>query len=144
MSTRERWIVYPLLFMTLGIALKDKIVRRLSTDQVECRALIVTDGRGHERVIVGSNSDGGLVHTRSARNGVDVSVGHFDVYQRAGLLITPTNSSVPLRGSILIPSVLPRRGEQPRAGNERPAAEKPDAQDHPPFESNDSEPPSDP
>jgi hypothetical protein len=25
MSTRERWIVYPLLFMTLGIALRDKI-----------------------------------------------------------------------------------------------------------------------
>ena len=26
MSTRERWIVYPLLFMTLGIALRDKIM----------------------------------------------------------------------------------------------------------------------
>jgi len=25
MSTRERWIVYPLLFMTLGISLRDKI-----------------------------------------------------------------------------------------------------------------------
>ena len=24
MSTRERWIVYPLLFLTLGIALRDK------------------------------------------------------------------------------------------------------------------------
>ena len=26
MSTRERWIIYPLLFMTLGIALRDKII----------------------------------------------------------------------------------------------------------------------
>jgi hypothetical protein len=26
MSTRERWIVYPLLFLTLGIAMRDKIV----------------------------------------------------------------------------------------------------------------------
>jgi hypothetical protein len=26
MSTRERWIVYPLLFLTLGIALRDKVV----------------------------------------------------------------------------------------------------------------------
>ncbi len=26
MSTRERWIVYPLLFLTLGIALRDKIL----------------------------------------------------------------------------------------------------------------------
>jgi hypothetical protein len=27
MSTRERWIVYPLLFLTLGITMRDKIVR---------------------------------------------------------------------------------------------------------------------
>ena len=26
MSTRERWIVYPLLFMTLGIAMRDKVI----------------------------------------------------------------------------------------------------------------------
>lgn len=26
MSTRERWIVYPLLFLALGVALRDKIV----------------------------------------------------------------------------------------------------------------------
>ncbi|MCD4728864.1 MAG: hypothetical protein K8R46_14490 [Pirellulales bacterium] len=26
MSTRERWIVYPLLFLTLGVALRDKIL----------------------------------------------------------------------------------------------------------------------
>ncbi|MBU4399038.1 MAG: hypothetical protein KKE86_06840, partial [Planctomycetes bacterium] len=26
MSTRERWIVYPLLFLTLGIALRNKIL----------------------------------------------------------------------------------------------------------------------
>jgi hypothetical protein len=26
MSTRERWIVYPLLFLTLGIALRDKVI----------------------------------------------------------------------------------------------------------------------
>jgi hypothetical protein len=26
MSTRERWVVYPLLFLTLGIALRDKVI----------------------------------------------------------------------------------------------------------------------
>lgn len=26
MSTRERWVMYPLLFMTLGIALRDKLI----------------------------------------------------------------------------------------------------------------------
>jgi hypothetical protein len=30
MSTRERWIVYPLLFMTLGIAMRDKVTHRVS------------------------------------------------------------------------------------------------------------------
>ena len=30
MSDRERWIVYPLIFLTLGIALRDKITRSLA------------------------------------------------------------------------------------------------------------------
>lgn len=36
MSTRERWIVYPLLFLTLGIAMRDKVVppKRLQVDEV--------------------------------------------------------------------------------------------------------------
>ena len=33
MSDRERWIVYPLIFLTLGIALRDKITRTL--DEME-------------------------------------------------------------------------------------------------------------
>ncbi len=55
MSTRERWIVYPLLFMTLGIALRDKIVppthlgnfaarleaREIATEQLRCKQLQV-------------------------------------------------------------------------------------------------------
>jgi hypothetical protein len=26
MTSRERWIVYPLLFLTLGIAMRDKVI----------------------------------------------------------------------------------------------------------------------
>ena len=49
MSTRERWIVYPLLFLALGLALRDKLipperirafhlqVQDLRADRVECR-----------------------------------------------------------------------------------------------------------
>jgi hypothetical protein len=48
MSTRERWIVYPLLFLTLGIAMRDKIVQpnHLQTEdivaaQIRCNRLQV-------------------------------------------------------------------------------------------------------
>ena len=141
MSTRERWIVYPLLFLTLGIALKDKIVRQIRTGQVVCRALVVTDGRGHERVVLGSNLDGGVVRTTSARGGVDVSVGHFN--QAAGLLMTGPKGN-PLRGSILIPSVLQQPDQEPAGQPDQPAATPPEAQIDPPLESKDDEQPSEP
>ena len=37
MSNRERWTVYPLLFLTLGIAVKDKIAGRWPTDTMVCK-----------------------------------------------------------------------------------------------------------
>jgi hypothetical protein len=50
MSTRERWIVYPILFLTLGIAVRDKIVPpthwggralhvngEIATEQLQCK-----------------------------------------------------------------------------------------------------------
>jgi hypothetical protein len=42
MSTRERWIVYPLLFMTLGIVIRDKVLPRGHLQANE-----VTAGRIH-------------------------------------------------------------------------------------------------
>ena len=61
MSNRERWTVYPLLFLTLGIALKDKITKRTDTDTVICKNLVVTDRQGAQQVIVSSNPAGGIV-----------------------------------------------------------------------------------
>lgn len=40
MSNRERWIIYPLLFLALGTSLKSKITRTLTVDEVRCRTLI--------------------------------------------------------------------------------------------------------
>ena len=42
MSTRERWIVYPLLFLTLGIALRDKVVppRQIRCEQLQVEKMI--------------------------------------------------------------------------------------------------------
>ena len=48
MSSRERWTVYPLLFLTLGIALKDKVTRSVDTDLVVCQRLFVTDQLGKD------------------------------------------------------------------------------------------------
>jgi hypothetical protein len=48
MSTRERWIVYPLLFLTLGIVMRDKILPRghlqasdVTAEQIHCSRLQV-------------------------------------------------------------------------------------------------------
>src|SRR5262249_39718806 len=40
---RERWIVYPLLFLALGVALRDKLVERTTTRTVRCEELIVEE-----------------------------------------------------------------------------------------------------
>ncbi|MBN2022114.1 MAG: hypothetical protein JW809_04920 [Pirellulales bacterium] len=59
MSTRERWIVYPILFLTLGIALRDKIIpaelRPLSVDTpaIACGRLDVDDLRCATCTVVG-------------------------------------------------------------------------------------------
>jgi hypothetical protein len=42
MSERERWIVYPLLFLALGAALRDKLSEQTTTKRIECQELIVS------------------------------------------------------------------------------------------------------
>lgn len=41
MTERERWIVYPLLFLALGAALRDKLSEHTKTRTLECQELIV-------------------------------------------------------------------------------------------------------
>jgi hypothetical protein len=43
MSERERWIVYPLLFLALGAALRDKLVDRTTTKSIVCQDLTILD-----------------------------------------------------------------------------------------------------
>jgi len=50
MSNRERWTVYPLLFLTLGIALRDKITESIITRSIECQDLVVLGQDGKPRV----------------------------------------------------------------------------------------------
>jgi hypothetical protein len=88
MTDRERWIVYPLLFLALGAAVKDKIVGFV--DQVKCKSLVcnavvVVDGRGREQVVVSSDAEGGLVRTYGNKNGLSVGLANNE--RVAGLVI---------------------------------------------------------
>ena len=43
MTERERWIVYPLLFLALGAALRDKLGGRTTTKSIVCQELRIED-----------------------------------------------------------------------------------------------------
>jgi len=54
MTERERWIVYPLLFLALGAALRDKLFERTTTRSIVCQELTVVEEQpiGHQPVRV--------------------------------------------------------------------------------------------
>src|SRR5262245_41183996 len=66
MTDRERWIVYPLVFLSLGISLRDKLTRtidnvdliegktRLGEEVVQCGALRVVNGQGQPTFVLDS------------------------------------------------------------------------------------------
>jgi hypothetical protein len=43
MTERERWVVYPLLFLALGASLRDKLGGRTTTKSIVCQELRVED-----------------------------------------------------------------------------------------------------
>ncbi|MBI3838602.1 MAG: hypothetical protein HY288_11805 [Planctomycetia bacterium] len=92
MSNRERWTVYPLLFLTLGIVLKDKLTKFVTTDVVVCKTLVVTDRDRNERVVVSSTAAGGLVKAESSNHRVNVLLGHTD--KVVGLMFTDGNNNL--------------------------------------------------
>lgn len=109
MTDRERWAVYPLLFLTLGIAVKDKLVGVVHVDNVQCKnllcnAVLVTDRQGKQQVVVTSTAGGGLVRTLGNAGQVEVMVGH--TRQLAGLLFVNAEGNLH-SGSIAIPAGAP-------------------------------------
>lgn len=54
MTERERWVVYPLLFLALGAALRDKLIDRTTTKSIVCQELLVIDEQplGREPVLL--------------------------------------------------------------------------------------------
>jgi hypothetical protein len=140
MSSRERWTVYPLLFLTLGIALKDKLTRVVDTpfvkarvvnsQQLICRQLAVTDPAGRIQVQIEATPQGGLARFNAPRPGVSVAVGHFPETslgdfrgELSGLFISDVNG----RG---LPGFLVRTNAQVKVSPppvETPPEEAPDA-----------------
>src|SRR6478609_6663531 len=43
MTERERWIVYPLLFLALGAALRDKLIDLTTNKRIICQELMIVD-----------------------------------------------------------------------------------------------------
>ncbi len=106
MSTRERWIVYPLLFMTLGIALRDKVIppAHLGNLGMQFEAGAITTQRIHcNELQVGEVICDRLESKQSecrtllvnGPNGRPVVVAGTDVRTRAGMVETFTASGMP-------------------------------------------------
>jgi hypothetical protein len=102
MTDRERWTVYPLLFLTLGIAVKDRIADTVHCSRLVVRdrqgveqvvigatpagsALVVRDPKGVEQVVISATQAGGIVRAQGTKTGINVVVGHTE--NIAGLML---------------------------------------------------------
>ena len=113
MSNRERWTVYPLLFLTLGIVLKDKLTKVLNADVVYCKTLVVTDRDQQERVVVSSNPAGGIVKVDSSNHQLNVLLGH--VGNQHGVMYSDARGNLFQPGYMTRPPATQPPGQNPAA-----------------------------
>ena len=106
MTTRERWIVYPLLFLALGIALRDKLIPptlieaeqircdRLETEETACQSLSVTSPGNRELIHLGTAANGmGRFELRGVDGATVVAVG-TDPAGRSGVVETLAHGGI--------------------------------------------------
>ena len=118
MTTRERWIVYPLLFLSLGIALRDKLIptsvraidltapkvrcNQLEVASVrclgklECGVLALADPEGNERIRMGVLSDRAGQIEICGEDGKTVVVIGADAKGESGIVQTFSTKGDPL------------------------------------------------
>jgi hypothetical protein len=112
MSTRERWIVYPLLFLTLGIVMRDKIIPRghlqtneVTAERIHCGRLQVDQVASAGGIAVGSLQCGQELVAGKLRCGELVIVGPngrstvvvgTDSKTKGGSIATLSPNGVPL------------------------------------------------
>jgi hypothetical protein len=79
MTDRERWTVYPLLFLALGITVKDKLPpRHVDVEEVRCNKLVVADRQHKEQIILGATPRGGLIQVRGERDSGLIALGYVN------------------------------------------------------------------
>jgi hypothetical protein len=105
MSTRERWIVYPLVFLTLGIVLRDKFVPQVHSAAIQFEAGEIAAQRIHcaqlqvkELLCDKLDSNQAKSHALFIHGPSDqpVIVAGADVKTGAGVLETYTAKGIPL------------------------------------------------
>ncbi len=111
MTTRERWILYPLLFLTLGIAMRDKVIPprlkaweitansvscgQLDVGRLECRAMAITSSDGAPGVQMRFlPRRGGWIEVRG-KDGQTVAVVTADQASQSGVVETYDANEAP-------------------------------------------------
>lgn len=56
MNDRERWIVYPLLFLALGAALRDKLIKQTRAKEIVCETLYLVDSEGRQMAFLNGST----------------------------------------------------------------------------------------
>jgi hypothetical protein len=135
MTIGERWRVYPLLFLTLGIAVKDKLIKVVSTDNVVCKAvntekvicnlLVVTDPKGREQALISATPAGGILRVHGNGNNPTILLGHTE--KLYGLIFADAKGNL-VNPTIALPTQPPQR-DPPAAS---PSADKPSPEAAPP------------
>ncbi len=82
MTERERWIVYPLLFLALGAALRDKLIDQTTTKSLVCQELIVVDEQplGREPVVLAKLGRAERTSTAEPPTGQMLLNGHIEIF----------------------------------------------------------------
>jgi hypothetical protein len=121
MTDRERWTVYPLIFLTLGIALKDKLVEAvdLQCRNLVCNAVHVTDQNGRQQALFTATQSGGQLRSFGQPGAPTVIVGQAP--QLSGLIFTDAQGAV-LPGSVAVEWTPPEKKPATDQGARQPAA----------------------
>lgn len=97
MSDRERWIVYPLLFLAIGMSLRDKT---LPTTRVITDKIVVLNDNDVPVVEIGPTREGnGAIRVYRGDGAVGLTLGHLD--HESGLYVEAPASESRSRQSVL-------------------------------------------
>lgn len=102
MNDRERWIVYPLLFLALGAALRDKIAKQTRAKQIACETLYLVDSEGRTMAYLTGNElrfdQGGAGNGFVVANAMDAQA-----FTQRGQRLAPAGAAGGGSGTVKLP-----------------------------------------